>query len=1217
MMDFYDLTRSGTAPEASKAKGNQVAGSTFSARPKTRSVDNDVQDFNIELRTNKPSYQQQTYDDDGNYYGGAEFGHNEDLLQQAIESFQADLEDWSGRKDYDAAASNQPSRQVATSSGRRGSGRKTTHSSAVSAYMQNVPQIVLQTSRKAPKSQTSSPRAQREPKPDLRADIRAVYGADSLDRAAPSQRPKSQKPHSQTSGNTSKISDEAIPTVPSRDADVYDTSGYEQADYGESTREAPRSAGGATRSTSASRLRANVSNSQNTPGVGTANAPPTGTVVKPFSVRKAAPSTSVGVVPSGQQPRPAVVPRPFSHTESRPTTTSSHGSAVSARSGGSLETPTSSSSSKRVVRKAPVSAVNSLLKSSLAPHLKARSGSPGQDEADVDPSDDRNMHAVSGYDYGKYGAGGGSGSSGPSAMEAFVKQRASTAGAKASSSQKVASANHGSAGMGPGVSYSQSAGTAGNGLTGTTKPTSAAEYSVSPAGSAQKTRPPREGNHSNRGYSKSPTMLHSDGLGLARPDSDAALVDFIQDSDIAEESFEESPILAAYLQQKSHAAHKPPLQHHHHAAHGQHVSSPGQQQQSHAQSDGGEGPHDGAIRPQSRKLYLGADKESGGADSPNKKSYKTAPRSAGARYAAPDSPAAMAGAGGTSATAGAGGTETVGVGLRKMSSFSELMPSARKWNEPSQLPDLRPPSRQSSAFPVHLADEPPTSAPSTGRTIDATSTVVMTKNPKVNSPTNRVATTSSSAGSRPVPDKGSSMRWSRDGPDDDSYEPEEEIPADVDSASHRDCEVESYPASEIDTPRGPRTPGMGMVGGAAAISSALYAAVGANSGANSVHTSLSITAGSSMGSPAGNSVSSSAAAGVSGAVSNSCAGGVVPTRDHIGIGRSAHAHAEPNAEDAIPTYELQRPPSRQKFAAPQHLFEGMPPPTRVGTEKENVRGSKVGGDVRRAQAASPAQLDDGTSPRSGTARAVAPKYNPRDDGFADLGVGEEPFVIKLNSSDSPEKSGGDDYDAMQGHHARAHRRSYNSLTAGTGGQASHSRSSSNASNNWEHNFVEPEAMLSPLGYRPQTVAHSGGVKTPRLLGVYPNSNNNSAANAPAPTQSRGKTASDALRPQAPSGPVRREATNFLMMNQQPHAPLQQAPTASGGAHSRSAGYTVRESRAASEYTAGPPAGRGHNSGGWTDSEPVRASRNQVIALYHCFGFAIPFSYHDPPKPHVT
>ena len=96
MMDFNDLARSGTAPEPAKVKSSQITGSTMGIRPKTRSAENDMYDFNIDLRTNKLSNQKQTFEQDDMFMkeerGEFRRTQEEEEYIKAIASFQADVE---------------------------------------------------------------------------------------------------------------------------------------------------------------------------------------------------------------------------------------------------------------------------------------------------------------------------------------------------------------------------------------------------------------------------------------------------------------------------------------------------------------------------------------------------------------------------------------------------------------------------------------------------------------------------------------------------------------------------------------------------------------------------------------------------------------------------------------------------------------------------------------------------------------------------------------------------------------------------------------------------------------------------------------------------------------------------------------------------------------------------------------------------------------------
>ena len=1071
-MDFNDLARSGTAPEPSKVKVNQMVGQTLPLRPKTRSADNDMQDFRIELRTNKNNYQHHSYPTDGDSFQDVTENQSNEFIR-AMESYQADFESWSrGRTDFDPnGMSNTNARQGTAVGGRRSAkdGKKI-QSSALSAYTQNIPQIVLQTSKKSTKP-TSSPRTT-QPKSDAKADIRAVYGADVMDRATGSgQRPRSQK--QSTTGNSNpnspKVSqafsfpEEAVPPSPER-REIIPSS--QSSDYEPS--------GSKTTPSSASRLRANVAQhaSSEMNSATTAAA-----AMKPFSIRKAVPNTSSG---------PRQVTRPFSHTEGVRTSVSQGATAGTPAPRASLDTPTSSSSSKRVARKSATNAgtaAASLLKSSLVPGGSTRgvSGRAERSGSKGNESDTDFIENDSNTDFSD-------------SSEYIAKQRAADHSARKQPQDIAASV--GIAGAGNVTKF----------------------HSSSTSSDTRDYKPPLAGkspvkDSATKRHSPSPT-LYLDGLNLGKVDSDQALLDIIQDTDNLECSFDESPILAAYLQQKSHVSH---------AA----------SQQEHPVSDG-------STRPQSRKLYLGAEKEAAGHTTFSVKdnkspSYKTAPRSAGARYPVPHAPKTMSTSNGAdTGTSSSSFADGPAPPLRKMSSFNEIIPQSRKWHEipPSNnLPDQRPPSRQSSAFPVHLADEPSGNKAVSIRT-DETKHTKRTSSP----------TAARGVASPPVRP---SMRWDNVDLGDDEDVDEGEI----EEALHHDDAL-SEVSSNDDTPSKYTTK-------------------------NNAYSSAKNNAPSSVrASP----TQVSSALGPSSSTGHQT---VAPARTHIGIVRTAPTDDRPDTAVGADLYAaefttIQRPPSRQKIAA-QHLFEGgPPPPSRAGT----VAADATRGGSRAATASNPS-TDAQPMSRSAT-RPSTSHYNPRDDGFTELDTDEAaavPFVIKFNSSEandfeefdldelalSPSRSQAN-YDRDGGPRRKSHNN-------GTG----HSRSPSNNSNNWA-DFTDDGLNMASPGYRPQTMGNA--VKAPRLLGVIPPS-----GLAPPRTKSAGEVV------RSPGAPLRREGNNILLSHQQPHAPSVSRGAAAGSYGS----HVLRENIKAGlgDYTAGPAPHRTLNSG-WTEVSGSHTSpRTQV------------------------
>ncbi|KAJ1429886.1 hypothetical protein B484DRAFT_396167, partial [Ochromonadaceae sp. CCMP2298] len=222
----------------------------------------------------------------------------------------------------------------------------------------------------------------------------------------------------------------------------------------------------------------------------------------------------------------------------------------------------------------------------------------------------------------------------------------STAGAKAGRAWGAGAGSEGASGDTGGVSWSGSGSGGGGGVSG--------GGSRSPGGG----RSASKDKVSLLSGAKAMSINRDSPISInSRPELDPVYID-IPDGDGLEFSFDDLA-LAPFLQQKALLT---------------------QQQQS-QQGEEEEG-RKVLTRPSSRKLYLGADKAS---------NPKTAPRSAGALF----SPK-------RSADVGIPSNDDEPT-LKRMASFTIGEDQGyTNWNEGGALPDLRPPSRQSSAFPQHL-----------------------------------------------------------------------------------------------------------------------------------------------------------------------------------------------------------------------------------------------------------------------------------------------------------------------------------------------------------------------------------------------------------------------------------------------------------------------------------------------------------------------------------
>ncbi len=177
VMNFSEFSRSGTAPTP-KVKVNSVNANVLPFRPKTRSGEGDLNDFNIDLRNNKINGQQ-FHDSDNPVFINFRKGQEGDDYVKALESFQAAVEDWSGQKDFGQVLDNKrpESRNRISKDPKK---TQNLYLSGLSAYTQNVPNIVLQTSKKSSKiaASGSSPRVREKVNNNHISELRAAYGAD-------------------------------------------------------------------------------------------------------------------------------------------------------------------------------------------------------------------------------------------------------------------------------------------------------------------------------------------------------------------------------------------------------------------------------------------------------------------------------------------------------------------------------------------------------------------------------------------------------------------------------------------------------------------------------------------------------------------------------------------------------------------------------------------------------------------------------------------------------------------------------------------------------------------------------------------------------------------------------------------------------------------------------------------------------------------------------
>eukprot|EP00981_Chlorochromonas_danica_P009384 scaffold2642_cov183-Ochromonas_danica.AAC.11 len=193
-MDFSDITRSGTAP-ASKGKAYLTGfPSMGNVRPKTRAVDNDIQDTNSELRANRVK---------GNSGSSGLGGPLHEVLESVISNL-SEIGELDGPATGGSGGSGTssgagagagagggggggsnirrdlPSRSRPSKDPRRVNGTNNLlNGSSISAYTQNIPNIVLNTTKKPNKPLSASGLRSKDPKNiNQLNELRAAYGAD-------------------------------------------------------------------------------------------------------------------------------------------------------------------------------------------------------------------------------------------------------------------------------------------------------------------------------------------------------------------------------------------------------------------------------------------------------------------------------------------------------------------------------------------------------------------------------------------------------------------------------------------------------------------------------------------------------------------------------------------------------------------------------------------------------------------------------------------------------------------------------------------------------------------------------------------------------------------------------------------------------------------------------------------------------------------------------
>eukprot|EP01033_Poteriospumella_lacustris_P006270 gene6272-4504_t len=413
------------------------------------------------------------------------------------------------------------------------------------------------------------------------------------------------------------------------------------------------------------------------------------------------------------------------------------------------------------------------------------------------------------------------------------------------------------------------------------------------------------------------------------------------------------------------------------------------------------------ARPQSRKLYLG--NERGSRPTPTIK----APRSAGARYGtySPLKGSEATTESTTNSSTNNNPAEVRKGAMKRLGSLDNL--KSQIWEEEDHVKE-RPPSRQSSAFPVHLADDghPTTTDMATGTTSNA-STALSAPNS---------ATKNRKRNSSGTPTRGILA----------ALEPESESPTLI---------------NKFGGPSPQR--GGGGVGGPLAIDNAISSSLSGSPGTIPVVPVMVPVMVSALTSndtdsnvSSGNTVNNNS---ISISISNSNNMYLAPNTELRSIKktRSGGANTAAGGDDeeaSVGSAYQKRPPSRQKVAA-QHLFDNDPSheaslndssTTASSTRPISTRGGSrptlsaqnivptvdLGGlsgmnpPLTKPPSTSSSSSRGGLSARSqiNTARSLTSRskmhYDPKDDGFGDLDPMHSsiPFVINVNYGASSQSS---------------------------------------------------------------------------------------------------------------------------------------------------------------------------------------------------------------------